>query len=954
MYYVPVGDMVLLKPGADVFASHHVFVEPGTYCAGEITAEGNADAWTVYARGNPLPYTHPECWLTSDCVVPGPPGHVVAFKVIQRIETLFVFKGKVMPMAIRDVTFQMPFPPKHERVTPALELHLIVEATGVTIDAKLYHVLAMKARTWCFTHDVPVPENLAAVLTRVINQVADMSYKAYQCLDSTMIKEHNVLLDLKLPPPPPEVPRWRRWLTAPIRVVGNVVEQCAYTKALGLPSLHALMRRTTASMRHGLLTAIRGYAYGAEKDITWHKNPNALTDLGTCIPDRSWENELVSIFTRAMPPPIDCKVDPKIVHSAQQLARLIGPITQPIDLEVWLSRYPEARRKQLREALDKPYTATVDFFHKIEQLDEEKDPRAIQARRDEYKVRIGPWVAAFEERCKQTLPFLVKTLDEDERALAIAALRERGRYIVEVDFSRFDRHNHRALMEMTEHLIYDQTLPKHVANALHQQLRSVCKTRTGLTYEVEGTRMSGDVNTSIGNCIIVACLCMGMGIPADAMKIEGDDMIAACTQSEVENLHPEVIEATGHKPKLKILPEGQGSFCSRYDVVDSRGEPRRVRHPLRDLRRFGFTLHRENSDDAILRHLREWEGVPMLGPVYRKIAEQRNLAIGDRYPEPTVRSRAEFYLQFGINAETQREFETRPEARPGIIQGLAEAEEGDAPSWHRGGAAQGVTRPSARGDNDVHLQTRLDRDGEPGCKGLDVRDVPAQGTGARQLPVIGRQHVSRPVAHGRGLRPKGCSVDLPSHGGVIAQGNVPSVARNKPIDPTRASHEADVALHRQRVGSRVGDTGAGPPVRSPPRNRSVRPAGLQYLQGRESRHTVGGVQHRILLTPPAIEGGQRSCDHAAKRAGTQQRHHHLQHDASNTDRQSTVSGERTTVPSILGPTERNQAEAVASARCNIPGNEEVCVNGVGGQHQLPAPRKPRRRRVRPVARDTQR
>lgn len=193
-------------------------------------------------------------------------------------------------------------------------------------------------------------------------------------------------------------------------------------------------------------------------------------------------------------------------------------------------------------------------------------------------------------------------------------------------------------------------------------------------------------------------------------------MIAACTQKEVDALNPEVITATGHKPKMRVLPEGQGSFCSRYDVVDGAGSPRRVRHPLRDLRRFGFSLHREDLGSMVSRHLREWEGVPMLGPLYREYAIKLGIDPGTEVPI-TPQARTSFYLQFGINAEDQREFETRPDRREQLITRLAEAEEGEAPTWHRRGEIPGTTRPGEGGHPDVHLQ--------PGATGMANLDAKA-------------------------------------------------------------------------------------------------------------------------------------------------------------------------------------------------------------------------------------
>jgi len=948
MYYVGVADMVLLKPGADVFASHHIYVRPGTYCAGEMDVTGTPREWRVRARGNTLSYTHPECWLTSDCVVPGPPGCVVAFKVIQQLETLYVFKGKVMPLPLHHIQYLAPQAPSHTRISSPLESYLLVEATGVTVDAKMYHVLAMKARTWCFTHDVPIPTDLPRLLTRIINEAAGICSEAFHQLDTEAIQEHNELLDLKLPQPE-TVSVWRRWFTAPLRVAGKVVQQCAYVKLLGLASIDTLARASVGVVRYGIRTAIRGYAYGQHKPITWHTNTNAIVDAGTSIPDRCWENELASILTRALPPPLECHVHPKVVASAELIASMIGKVSTPMDFEEWLQRYPETRRKQLRAALERPLTSRVEFFHKVEQLDEEKDPRAIQARRDEYKARLGPWMAAFEERCKNTLPFLVKTLSDLERGEALADLRTRALNVVEIDFSRFDRHNHKLLMESTEHVVYEKVLPTHVVQLLAMQLTNTCQTRTGLTYHVHGTRMSGDMNTSIGNCIIVACLCHAAGIPLHAMKVEGDDMIACCTNEEVEALDLAIIEDTGHKPKIHIYPEGQGSFCSRYDIVDANGTPRRVRHPARDLRRFGFTLHAEDPDEAIMRHLREWDGVPMLGPLYRSIAEERDLIDGPA-PHITHHARTHFYLQFGINAETQREFETRPETRAEIYERLCEAETGENPTGHCRRALQGATRAGNGGHKDLHLQARDNGDGQPRREGEHVRDVQAQRASPRVIQGGRRVHDPRPSVDGSGLRSHGRRPDLPSDSGSIAQSNVSSVAGHEPIDTTRPCNEAEVAVHGQRRATGNCLSGCGLPVRPETRDRSVRAPGL--LNGdRKSRVPVGGVQPRVLLTPAADQDRECIIDEAAHRERGEQRHPNHEANDDKPHKQSRERDGGNTVRVVHRQAKRNTTQSTSSRRGGPTVDPEVRRHGLDNQSKRGPQRESGGRDLRSVPGD---
>nr|WKV34575.1 MAG: RNA-dependent RNA polymerase [Riboviria sp.] len=501
------------------------------------------------------------------------------------------------------------------------------------------HTLAMRARTWSFTHDVRLPSDLPQIIARVINRAAAINLAMHDNIDVEKVHDSNRMLDT-FQDKTNTGSIWLRWAGAIHHVASKTVTTFRYVKPLGLPSLDAMCKTTTARIRGGARALLRTFAYSRIVEHQTLVNNRGIVPLPTCVPSATWENQLTSIVTRALPQPQTVDIDPKITEWALHIARMIGPIPSALPFNEWLERYPPQRRKQLEEAALQPIKATVDMFHKIEQLDEDKDPRAIQARHDTYKTRLGPWMAAFEERCKENLPFLVKGLDENARADRLAAKRARALNVVEIDYSRFDKHCSLKLLENTEHLIYEHCFPPAVNDLIRQQRVNVCKTIGGAQYTVVGTRMSGDMNTSIGNCLVNACLSAAAGIPLDSLLVEGDDMIAFITNEERDRLNIDLISRAGQKPKLRLNPADGGSFCSRYDVITING-PKRVRHPLRDLRRYGWTLHNENPYDAAMRHYLEWKGVPMLGPVYEK--KLQDLGANIETTRITAEARAKFH-----------------------------------------------------------------------------------------------------------------------------------------------------------------------------------------------------------------------------------------------------------------------------------------------------------------------
>jgi len=86
---------------------------------------------------------------------------------------------------------------------------------------------------------------------------------------------------------------------------------------------------------------------------------------------------------------------------------------------------------------------------------------------------------------------------------------------VGLDASRFDQHVSRVALQW-EHDIYLQCFPRRQHRRrlkwlLRMQLNNQCSgyTEDGmLRYHTDGVRMSGDMNTSLGNCVLMCCLVM--------------------------------------------------------------------------------------------------------------------------------------------------------------------------------------------------------------------------------------------------------------------------------------------------------------------------------------------------------------------------------------------------------------------------------------------------------------
>lgn len=789
MYYITQADMLCIPPGATIYSMHHLYPGPGIYCAGEMQVHGTEEQWEVHATGNNSPYRHPQCWLSGECVIPGRDGTVIAFKLIRTFETAHVFKGRVMsgcPYLLKQPTFA-----GISVATSKLEDYLLADVMASTVDSKTVHVMMVKARTYCITHDIPVPPNIEDVIARVVNRATAKTHALFCSIDLDAVVRNNEEVAMFQALLPERISIWRRLKSNLSVQIGRTVEQLGYVRDFTITPVVRKVLNLTA------------YCNSKVKQAIWYRNTGPVVPTHTWIPANDWLNEICAVYNRALPAQMTPKIDVSIIRAAEELARKIGKITTPLAFEDWLSRFPPKRREELTRARYDTLNANVEMFVKTEQLEDDKDPRAIQARKDSYKARAGPWVAALEERCLQVVDFLVKKLNDEERAKKVAELKTRASNIVELDFTRFDRHCSKQLLEATEHLVYDVVLPKEIAALMHKQLHNNCKTANGVTYQVQGSRMSGDVNTSIGNCIIVACMCKAAGIPWDALLVEGDDMIAAVTNKERDSLNLGILTATGMKPQI-ITSHDAGSFCSRYDVVDSLGEPRRVRHPCRDIRRYGFSIHGEDRLEKARRHYYEWRGVPMLGPVYTELYSALQPTENIEQIPITAQARCSFYTTFNISFDLQESFEKDADSRARIFTLIEDAKKSDEelqapatgsyPSRDRGSKVPRVTEASReRGHHPSRISAGIDRVVTPGRESKHVRDVPLTRTREICLQSSSGHNDKRRDPHGRGLRRTRRDPVLPRNCSIIAKVHGTGVEGPHPSHPDCTSDETKVA-----------------------------------------------------------------------------------------------------------------------------------------------------------------
>ena len=197
--------------------------------------------------------------------------------------------------------------------------------------------------------------------------------------------------------------------------------------------------------------------------------------------------------------------------------------TENFDFEEWLegTNYPEWRKKELRACrteIEEKYKSIYDvptkagnkwtevkIFTKDEPYPEYKYFRAIWARSDYFKTIFGPICKKMEEKVFK-LPYFIKKIPVKDRPQFIMDMVFREGYAYcSTDFSQFESHFDSVLMNDCEFELYEYLLEKHQNK--NQIWPFIKKVLAGTNYgtnkyfdlTVQAKRMSGEMNTSLGN-----------------------------------------------------------------------------------------------------------------------------------------------------------------------------------------------------------------------------------------------------------------------------------------------------------------------------------------------------------------------------------------------------------------------------------------------------------------------
>jgi hypothetical protein len=265
-------------------------------------------------------------------------------------------------------------------------------------------------------------------------------------------------------------------------------------------------------------------------------------------------------------------------------------------------RYEQACESLLRESATQK-DAKIKSFVKIEKINfsskVDPAPRIIQPRTFRYSAALGKVIKHLEKPLFKVIadiyggPTVLKGMDCIGQAKALLDMWEQfdNPVAIGLDASRFDQHCSVEMLKWEQKIWQMMTTSKRQLKRLMRwQLYNdgTAYVQDGkVKYKTNGSRMSGDMNTSSGNCMIMCSMvyvfCLQLGISKFRLANNGDDCILIVEdkllQLIVTNLDA-FFTRCGYTMKMDkpVYEFEQISFCQTQPVWDGL-QYRMVRDP---------------------------------------------------------------------------------------------------------------------------------------------------------------------------------------------------------------------------------------------------------------------------------------------------------------------------------------------------------------------------------------
>lgn len=452
------------------------------------------------------------------------------------------------------------------------------------------------------------------------------------------------------------------------------------------PNLEVI--RTQALAKERTLYCVGGVAPQVNLRVN---NPDVGT-LATALNERVFK---CLVAGNLVEPP---EVDPRVVQMRLgPFAKLVGRfLTTPESYDQVVDKYVGRKRAIYQNAMEsllmEPVNsrdARLKAFVKAEKVPPNKAPRCIQPRSPRHCLEVGRYIKHIEHRLYEEVadifgdgPTIMKGFNVQRVGRICAGKWNSFRKPVAVglDATKFDMHVSASVLNW-EHSIYRKIYKKHpnLRKLLNRQMYNVGRGYCAdgkVKYSFTGKRCSGDMNTALGNCLIMCAMVWAYGqdrgVPIKLMN-NGDDCVVFMEEEDLptflhglEQWFLELGFRMVAEPPVFEIEEIE--FCQMHPINTVNGWTM--------VRNIPVVLHKDSLCLLPLRNereMREWlgaigecglaltHGVPILSAFYG--AYRGNGTVRTKFGEQLLLHSGARMLGYGID---RKEEAISPEARYGV------------------------------------------------------------------------------------------------------------------------------------------------------------------------------------------------------------------------------------------------------------------------------------------------
>lgn len=226
------------------------------------------------------------------------------------------------------------------------------------------------------------------------------------------------------------------------------------------------------------------------------------------------------------PTPNEEVIRSRLKEFKYKLLGKIGTVDSKLSPEEFVDMFRGRKKTIYTNALTEYYETGITRNHarscsfvKMEKVNPEKAPRCIQPRHPVYNIGVGCYLKHLEHRIYRAIS---KVFGDEDVVMKGFDVREIGRKIarkwntfndpiaIGLDATKFDMHVSAEMLQW-EHSIYlnlykgDKELRRLLSWQVDNEGVGYCDDGK-LRYKVRGRRFSGDMNTALGNCIIMCAM----------------------------------------------------------------------------------------------------------------------------------------------------------------------------------------------------------------------------------------------------------------------------------------------------------------------------------------------------------------------------------------------------------------------------------------------------------------